>query len=124
VAGAVGRHRSLTDTGGACRMTTRGINGCDAMDAEFGTVAEWTAEVAESLGPEYRIPAACRGSGRPSELDWLLEGLDPRPGDLMIDIGAGVGGRVPSAAGRPGLRPVLVARSPCDCLAACRLFGA
>jgi SAM-dependent methyltransferase len=105
-------------------MTTRDINGCDAMDAEFGTVAEWTAEVAESLGPEYRIPAACRGSGRPSELDWLLEGLDPRPGDLMIDIGAGLGGPSAYATGRTGVRPVLVEPEPSACRAAVRLFGA
>ena len=32
------------------------------MTAEFGTVAEWTAEVASRLGPDYAIPAACRGS--------------------------------------------------------------
>lgn len=93
------------------------------MDAEFDTVAEWTAEVAESLGQEYRIPAACRGSGRPSELDWLLEFLDPRPGDLMIDIGAGLGGPSAYAASRTGVCPVLVEPVPDACRAAVRLFG-
>ena len=34
----------------------------DAMAAEFGTVAEWTAEAAVELGQDYYIPAACRGS--------------------------------------------------------------
>jgi SAM-dependent methyltransferase len=105
-------------------MVKRGTTGSGAMDAEFDTVAEWTAEVAESLGPEYRIPAACRGSGRPSELDWLLEGLDPRPGDLMIDIGAGLGGPSAYAAERTGVRPVLVEPEPDACRAAVRLFGA
>jgi SAM-dependent methyltransferase len=94
------------------------------MDAEFGTVAEWTAEVAVSLGWEYRIPGACRGSGRPSELDWLLEFLDPRPGDLMIDIGAGLGGPSAYAASRTAVRPVLVEPEPDACRAAVRLFGA
>ena len=61
-----------------------------AMAAEFDTVAEWTAQVAADLGPDYYIPAACRGSGRPSALDWLLAGLDPHSGDVMIDIGAGL----------------------------------
>jgi SAM-dependent methyltransferase len=94
------------------------------MDAEFDTVAEWTAEVAESLGPQYRIPAACRGSGRPSELDWLLAGLAPQPGDVMIDIGAGLGGPAAYAAERTGVQPVLVEPEPDACRAAARLFGA
>ncbi|HEY0936064.1 MAG TPA: methyltransferase domain-containing protein [Trebonia sp.] len=94
------------------------------MDAEFGTVAEWTAEVAMSLGPGYRIPAACRGSGRPSALDWLLAGLAPRPGDLMIDIGAGLGGPSAYAAERTGVQPLLAEPAPEACRAAARLFGA
>jgi SAM-dependent methyltransferase len=93
------------------------------MDAEFGTVAEWTAEVAECLGPRYRIPAACRGSGRPSALDWLLDGLAPRPGELMLDIGAGLGGPSAYAAERTGVRPVLAEAEPGACRAAARLFG-
>jgi SAM-dependent methyltransferase len=104
-------------------MTTRGASG-SPMDAEFDTVAEWTAEVAESLGPRYRIPAACRGSGRPSALDWLLAGLAPRPGDLMIDIGAGLGGPSAYAAERTGVQPVLAEPEPDACRAAARLFGA
>lgn len=102
----------------------RPMTGSDAMDAEFGTVAEWTAEVVESLGPRYRIPAACRGSGRPSALDWLLDGLAPDPGDLMIDIGAGLGGPSAYAAERTGVRPVLAEPEPDACRAAARLFGA
>jgi SAM-dependent methyltransferase len=93
------------------------------MDAEFDTVAEWTAEVAENLGPQYRIPAACRGSGRPSALDWLLAGLAPRPGDLLIDIGAGLGGPSAYAAERTGVQPVLAEPEPDACRAAARLFG-
>ncbi|MGH3209456.1 MAG: class I SAM-dependent methyltransferase [Trebonia sp.] len=100
------------------------MTGSDSMDAEFDTVAEWTAEVAESLGTGYRVPAACRGSGRPSALDWLLAGLAPRPGDLMIDIGAGLGGPSAYAAGQTGVRPVLAEPEPDACRAAARLFGA
>jgi SAM-dependent methyltransferase len=96
----------------------------EPMDAEFGTVAEWTAEVAESLGPQYRIPAACRGSGRPSALDWLLAGLAPRPGDLMIDIGAGLGGPSAYATEQTGVRPVLADSEPDACRVAARLFAA
>src|SRR3954453_18301350 len=94
------------------------------MDAEFDTVAEWTAEVVESLGRPYPIPAACRGSGRPSALDWLLAGLAPHPGDLMMDIGGGVGGRGAHAAEKTGAPPVLAHPAPDACRPAARLFGA
>jgi precorrin-6B methylase 2 len=40
-------------------------------------------------------------------LDWLLAGLAPRPGDLMTDIGAGLGGPAAYAAERTGVQPVL-----------------
>ena len=95
----------------------------DPMDAEFDTVAAWTAQVAASLGPEYYIPAACRGSGQPEVLDWLLERLGPRPGEVMIDVGAGLGGPAAYAARRTGVRPVLAEPEPDACRAAARLFG-
>jgi SAM-dependent methyltransferase len=101
---------------------TRDID--DPMEAEFDTVAEWTARVAADLGPEYYIPAACRGSGQPAVLDWLLERLEPRPGEVMIDVGAGLGGPAAYAAHRTGVRPVLAEPEPDACRAAARLFGA
>lgn len=96
----------------------------DPMAAEFDTVAEWTAQVAEALGPEYFIPAGCRGSGQPSALDWLLDRLQPGPSELMIDVGAGVGGPAAYAAERTGVRPVLLEPEPGACRAAVRLFHA
>jgi SAM-dependent methyltransferase len=95
----------------------------DPMEAEFDTVAEWTAQVAADLGPEYYIPAACRGSGQPVALDWLLDGLGPAPGELLLDVGAGVGGPAAYAAARTGVRPVLAEPEPDACRAAARLFG-
>jgi SAM-dependent methyltransferase len=107
----------------------------DPMTAEFDTVAEWTAQVARALGPEYFIPAGCRGSGQPSALDWLLKGMlegvrptadEPQPptGELLIDVGAGVGGPAAYAAERTGVRPVLAEPEPGACRAAASLFGA
>jgi SAM-dependent methyltransferase len=96
----------------------------DPMEAEFDTVAEWTAEAAVGLGPEYLVPAACRGSGKPAALDWLLAGLRARPGDLLVDVGAGLGGPAAYAAGQAGVRPVLVEPEPDACRAAARLFDA
>ena len=100
---------------------TREIDG--PMEAEFNTVADWTARVAADLGPEYYIPAACRGSGQPAILDWLLERLEPRPGEVMIDVGAGMGGPAAYATSRTGVRPVLAEPEPGACRAAARLFG-
>ncbi len=96
----------------------------DPMAAEFDTVAEWTAQVAADLGPAYFIPAACRGSGQPAALDWLLAGLRPSPGQLLIDAGAGVGGPAAYAKQQTGVRPVLAEPEPGACRAAARLFGA
>jgi SAM-dependent methyltransferase len=95
-----------------------------AMEAEFNTVADWTARVAADLGPDYYIPAACRGSGEPALLDWLLERLGPRPGEVMIDVGAGMGGPAAYATRRTGVQPVLAEPEPGACRAAARLFGA
>jgi SAM-dependent methyltransferase len=95
----------------------------EAMQDEFDTVAEWTAQVAADLGPDYFIPAGCRGSGQPAALDWLLEGMRPRAGELLIDVGAGVGGPDAYAAAHTGVRPVLVEPEPGACRAAARLFG-
>src|SRR5436190_8383080 len=96
----------------------------DPMEAEFGTVAEWTAQVAADLGPEYFVPAACRGSGQPAALDWLLTGLRADPGDVLLDVGAGIGGPAGYAVDRAGVRAVLVEPEPDACRAAARLFGA
>jgi SAM-dependent methyltransferase len=96
----------------------------EAMKDEFDTVAEWTAQVAADLGPEYFIPAGCRGSGQPAALDCLLEGMRPLAGELLIDVGAGVGGPSAYALEHTGVRPVLAEPEPGACRAAARLFGA
>jgi SAM-dependent methyltransferase len=96
----------------------------DPMTAEFDTVAEWTAQVARALGPEYFIPAGCRGSGQPAALDWLLDRLQPDPDELLLDVGAGVGGPAAYAAECTGARPVLVEPEPGACRAAASLFDA
>jgi SAM-dependent methyltransferase len=95
----------------------------DPMEAEFDTVAGWTSQVAVDLGPEYYIPAACRGSGQPAALDWLLRSLRPAPGEPLLDVGAGVGGPAAYAAASTGVRPVLAEPEPDACRAAARLFG-
>ncbi len=92
------------------------------MKAEFDTVAAWTADVALDLGPDHHLPAGCRGSGSPGALRWLLDRLAVRPGDRMLDAGAGVGGPAAFAAAETGVRPVLTEPEAGACRAARRLF--
>ncbi|BCI52281.1 SAM-dependent methyltransferase [Mycolicibacterium litorale] len=95
----------------------------EAMDAEFDTVAEWTAQVALDLGPDYYVPAGCRGSGSPAALDWLIEQLELTSRDVLLDCGAGVGGPAAYAAQAVSLNPVLVEPEAGACRAARTLFG-
>ena len=93
------------------------------MEAEFDTLAEWTAEAALDLGPDYFLPAGCRGSGRPAALRWLIDRLEITGADRMLDCGAGVGGPAGFAAQETGVRPVLSEPQAGACRAARRLFG-
>ena len=95
----------------------------DSMDAEFDTLAAWTAEVAAELDPAYRIPAGCRGSSSPGALHWFLEHLHPEPGQIFLDCGAGVGGPAAFAQREAGVRPVLTDPEAGACRAARFLFG-
>ena len=95
----------------------------EAMSAEFDTVAGWTAEAALALGPDYFIPAGCRGSAQPGALRWLLDRLEPEVGHRFLDCGAGVGGPAGFLAAETGVRPVLTDPEPGACRAADRLFG-
>jgi SAM-dependent methyltransferase len=95
----------------------------DAMDAEFDTVASWTADVALALGPDHHLPAGCRGSGTPAALDWLLTKLSLQPGEPVLDCGAGVGGPAAYLSRRSDARPVLLEPAAGACRAARRLFG-
>jgi ubiquinone/menaquinone biosynthesis C-methylase UbiE len=95
----------------------------EAMSAEFDTVAEWTAEAAIRLGPQYFVPAGCRGSGSPAALDWLVEHLGLAAGELLLDCGAGVGGPAAYASEQRSVQPVLVEPEAGACRAGRRLFG-
>ena len=69
------------------------MSGSDAsMDAEFDTVAAWTAEVVSGLAPAHRIPPACRGSGSPAALHWFLDQLQPQVGQTFTRSGPALDG--------------------------------
>lgn len=93
------------------------------MSAEFDTVAEWTAEVARDLGPEFFTPAGCRGSGNPAALDWLVDELGLTAGESFLDCGAGVAGPAAYAAQQRAVAPVLIDPEWGACHAARSLFG-
>ena len=94
----------------------------DPMADEFDVVAAWTADVALDLGPEFHVPAGCRGSGSPAGLMWLVEHLSLRPGEALLDVGAGVGGPAAFAEQYVGVHPVLTEPAAGACRAARRLF--
>ena len=95
----------------------------EAMEVEFDTVAGWTERAVRTLGPEYAIPAGCRGSGSESALRWLADGLDLHPGSRVLDDGAGVGGPAGWLAAERGVRPVCAEPMVGAVRAASHLFG-
>jgi cyclopropane fatty-acyl-phospholipid synthase-like methyltransferase len=95
----------------------------EAMNAEFDTVAEWTAEAAQTLGEEFFLPAACRGSGSPAALDWLIGALELSQGDVLLDCGAGVGGPARYAVQKRQVHALLAEPEAGACRAAARLFA-
>jgi SAM-dependent methyltransferase len=95
----------------------------EAMEAEFDTVAGWTEEAVRALGPEYAVPAGCRGTGSDAALRWLADRLDLAPGRPMLDSGAGVGGPAGWLAAERGVRSVCAEPMAAAVRASRRLFG-
>lgn len=95
----------------------------EAMEAEFDTVAGWTEEAVRALGPEYAIPAGCRGSGSEGALRWLADRLALDGGTRVLDAGAGVGGPAGWLAAERGVRPVCAEPMVAAVRASRRLFG-
>lgn len=94
-----------------------------AIEAEFDTVAVWTERAVRELGPDYAIPAACRGSASSAWLRWVADGLELRPSTSFLDAGAGLGGPAAWAQEQYAVTPVLAEPMLGACLAARRLFG-
>jgi SAM-dependent methyltransferase len=95
----------------------------EAMEAEFDTVAGWTEEAVRALGPEYAIPAGCRGSGSVGALIWLADRIGPVDGGRLLDAGAGVGGPAGWLAAERGVRAVCAEPMSAAVRASRRLFG-
>jgi ubiquinone/menaquinone biosynthesis C-methylase UbiE len=96
--------------------------GTEAQEIEFDLVASWTEDAVRELGPEYAIPAGCRGSGSPSDLAWFAEALQIGPDRRVVDVGSGVGGPAAWLADHFGARPVCVEPMSGAAMAGRRLF--
>jgi hypothetical protein len=94
-----------------------------AQEIEFDLLASWTEDAVRELGPEYAIPAGCRGSGSPSDLAWLAEALVIGQETRVVDVGSGVGGPAGWLADHFGARPVCVEPMRSAAAAGRRLFG-
>ena len=95
----------------------------DAQEIEFDLLAGWTEDAVRELGPEYAIPAGCRGSGSPSDLAWLAEALLVGSDTRIADVGSGVGGPAAWLADHFGPQPVCVEPMQAAAAAGRRLFG-
>lgn len=95
----------------------------DAQEIEFDLLARWTEDAVRELGPEYAVPAGCRGSGSPSDLAWLAEALLVGPDTRIADVGSGVGGPAAWLAEHFGAAPVCLEPMRGAASAGHRLFG-
>jgi SAM-dependent methyltransferase len=95
----------------------------DAQEIEFDLLATWTEEAVRELGPEYAIPAGCRGSGSPSDLAWLAEALAVGAETRVADVGSGVGGPAAWLAEHFDAVPVCAEPMRGAAAAGYRLFG-
>ena len=62
------------------------------MEAEFGSYSDWIVEAAERLHVKERVAIACRGTGNPALLSVAAEAAGISDGDLVLDVGSGLGG--------------------------------
>jgi SAM-dependent methyltransferase len=93
------------------------------MRAEFDTFAAWTTGAVRVLGHRYAVPGACRGSGTPAALRWLLDAMVVQRGEPLLDIGAGLGGPAAFARRERRVRPVCIDAMGQACSGAQTLFG-
>ena len=95
----------------------------DAQEIEFDLLATWTEDAVGELGPEYAIPAGCRGSGSPADLAWLAEAATIGPDTRVVDVGSGVGGPAAWVAEHFGAVPVCAEPMRGAAAAGWRMFG-
>ena len=95
----------------------------DVMESEFGVLATWTADAVRVLGPEYAVPAACKGSASPAMLEWLGRTCGLEQSQVLMDVGGGLGGPAAFARREFGSRPIVLEPMAAACRAASELFG-
>ncbi len=93
-----------------------------AMEDEFDVVAGWTLEAIRELGADHAVPAACRGTSSPAVLAWLGEACQLSDGQLLLDVGGGMGGPAAYAAEHFAVRPIVADPMSRACRTAAELF--
>jgi tRNA/tmRNA/rRNA uracil-C5-methylase (TrmA/RlmC/RlmD family) len=87
---------------------------CSTLERSGSSMVERAIDpvyLSEQYGTEERLRIRLEAHQRYSEraddyLDWILDRLQPRPGDLVVDVGCGVGSIHPPLCTR-GVRAVL-----------------
>jgi SAM-dependent methyltransferase len=64
--------------------------GRESLELEFGRYSEWMVDALEEL--DDPLPGACRGTGSPILFRMLAQRLGVEDGDLVLDVGCGLGG--------------------------------
>ena len=99
------------------------MSGDATFELEFNRLARWTADAILAGPPADAIAGACNGSGRPSALAWLADGLQVGPDTVAIDTGAGLGGPAAWLRQHRGVLPFVAEPMSEAARGARRLFG-
>ena len=62
------------------------------LEPEFGWYSDWIVDAAEHLDVSHRIAVASRGTGNPALLRMASDAAGIGPGDVVLDVGSGLGG--------------------------------
>jgi len=62
------------------------------LEPEFGSYSDWIVDAAEHLDVSHRIAVASRGTGNPALLRMASDAAGIGPGDVVLDVGSGLGG--------------------------------
>ena len=86
--------------------TAAGDAGVAMLTRDFRWLQARTAEALLDMDERHRLIGACAGTANPAVLEWVAARLDARPGQWIVDLGAGLGGSSSWMAARTGANVV------------------